>query len=187
MLPHYRMGGKGKRGKILIEEAALPGFGERQAQAAAAHAALVALGYQPVGLDHYARPDDQLVAKSGRLQRNFQGYTDDDADALVGLGASAISRLPQGFAQNAPAVGNYARAVAAGKLATVKGIALSDDDRGKAIAIDHGGLHVGRCDLAQIFRNRRNRRDRDPEPVQLMTSRASREPPHRIEEQLATM
>jgi oxygen-independent coproporphyrinogen-3 oxidase len=92
---------------------------------------LVQFGYQPIGLDHYARPDDQLApaASSGRLQRNFQGYTDDDADALVGLGASAISRLPQGFAQNAPAVGNYSRAIAEGKLATVKGIVLSDDDR----------------------------------------------------------
>jgi oxygen-independent coproporphyrinogen-3 oxidase len=113
----------------LIEQSDLPSSQERLAQAQAAHETLVQFGYQPIGLDHYARPDDQLVAKSGRLQRNFQGYTDDDADALVGLGASAISRLPQGFAQNAPAVGNYARAVAAGKLATVKGIALSDDDR----------------------------------------------------------
>ncbi len=113
----------------LIEQSDLPSSQERLAQAEAAHETLVQFGYQPIGLDHYARPDDQLAAKSGRLQRNFQGYTDDDADALVGLGASAISRLPQGFAQNAPAVGNYARAVAAGKLATVKGIALSDDDR----------------------------------------------------------
>ena len=77
-----------------------------------------------------------MAAKSGRLQRNFQGYTDDDADALVGLGASAISRLPQGFAQNAPAVGNYSRAIAEGKLATVKGIVLSDDDRLRGTIIE---------------------------------------------------
>ena len=113
----------------LIADADLPSSPERLAQAEAAHETLVQFGYCPVGLDHYAKPDDRLVAKSGRLQRNFQGYTDDDADALVGLGASAISRLPQGFAQNAPAVGNYSRAIAAGKLATMKGIVLSDDDR----------------------------------------------------------
>ena len=113
----------------LIDQCDLPSSPERLAQAEAAHETLVQFGYQPVGLDHYAQPDDQLAAKGGRLQRNFQGYTDDDADALVGLGASAISRLPQGFAQNAPAVGNYSRAVAQGKLATVKGIVLSDDDR----------------------------------------------------------
>ena len=113
----------------LIEQSDLPTSQERLAQAEAAHDTLVQFGYQPVGLDHYAKPNDQLAAKEGRLQRNFQGYTDDDADALVGLGASAISRLPQGFAQNAPAVGNYSRAIAEGKLATVKGIALSNDDR----------------------------------------------------------
>jgi len=113
----------------LIADADLPSSPERLAQAEAAHETLVQFGYRAVGLDHYARPDDQLVAKSGRLQRNFQGYTDDDADALVGLGASAISRLPQGFAQNVPAVGNYSRAIADGKLATAKGIELSDDDR----------------------------------------------------------
>jgi len=113
----------------LIEQNDLPSSPERLAQAEAAHETLVQFGYQPIGLDHYAKPDDQLLAKSGRLQRNFQGYTDDDADALVGLGASAISRLPQGFAQNAPAVGNYSRTVTEGKLATVKGIVLSNDDR----------------------------------------------------------
>lgn len=113
----------------LIEQSDLPSSPERLAQAEAAHEILVQFGYQPIGLDHYAKPDDQLAARSGRLQRNFQGYTDDDADALVGLGASAISRLPQGFAQNAPAVGNYSRAIAEGKLATVKGIVLSDEDR----------------------------------------------------------
>jgi oxygen-independent coproporphyrinogen III oxidase len=113
----------------LIKDADLPTSPQRLAQAEAAHDTLVQFGYRPVGLDHYAKPDDKLVAKGGRVLRNFQGYTDDDADALVGLGASAIGRLPQGFAQNAPAVGNYSRAIAEGKLATVKGIALSDDDR----------------------------------------------------------
>lgn len=120
----------------LIEQSDLPTSPERLAQAEAAHETLVQFGYQPIGLDHYAQPGDQLAAKSGRLQRNFQGYTDDDADALVGLGTSAISRLPQGFAQNSPAVGNYSRAIAEGKLATVKGIVLSDDDRLRGTIIE---------------------------------------------------
>jgi oxygen-independent coproporphyrinogen-3 oxidase len=115
----------------LIDQSDLPSGQERLAQAKAAHETLVQFGYLPIGLDHYARPDDELApaAMAGRLHRNFQGYTIDDADALLGLGASAISRLPQGFAQNAPDVGYYSRAVMTGKLATVKGIALSDDDR----------------------------------------------------------
>jgi oxygen-independent coproporphyrinogen-3 oxidase len=122
----------------LIEEAALPGFDERQAQAAAAHAALVELGYRPIGLDHYARRDDELAvaARDGRIHRNFQGYTTDDADALIGLGASAIGRLPSGYVQNAPDIGNYSRAIAAEQFATVKGMAISDDDRLRARVIE---------------------------------------------------
>jgi oxygen-independent coproporphyrinogen III oxidase len=120
-----------RRQQRLIEESGLPCAQERMAQAAAAHQTLVQLGYQPIGLDHYARSDDQLVpaARAGRLHRNFQGYTVDDADALVGVGASAISRLPQGFAQNASDAGSYSRAVSNGTFATVKGIGISDDDR----------------------------------------------------------
>ena len=120
----------------LISDADLPSSAERLAQAQAAHEALVQFSYRPVGLDHYAKSDDMLVAQGGRVMRNFQGYTDDNADALIGLGASAISRLPQGFAQNQPAVGNYSRAVGAGKLATVKGIELSADDRLRAHIIE---------------------------------------------------
>ena len=99
----------------LIDTAHLPGAPQRLAQAEAAHGILVQMGYQAIGLDHYARPDDPLTpaAKTGRLHRNFQGYTVDDADALVGFGASAISRLPQGFAQNAPDVAGYSRAITA--------------------------------------------------------------------------
>jgi oxygen-independent coproporphyrinogen-3 oxidase len=69
------------------------------------------------------------VAAAGRLRRNFQGYTTDNADALIGIGASAIGRLPQGFVQNAPDIGGYTRAIEAGTFATARGIALSDDDR----------------------------------------------------------
>jgi oxygen-independent coproporphyrinogen-3 oxidase len=129
----------------LIDEAALPGLRERLAQAEAAHHALLELGYQPIGLDHYARPDDELAiaARAGRLRRNFQGYTTDEADALLGLGASAIGRLPQGFVQNAPDIGGYARAITSGRLATVKGVIFSTDDRLRGRIIEHL-----MCDLA---------------------------------------
>jgi oxygen-independent coproporphyrinogen-3 oxidase len=115
----------------LIDAAALPGAAERLAQAAAAHETLVERGYVPIGLDHFARPDDRLAAaaRTGRLRRNFQGYTTDQADALIGLGASAIGRLPQGFVQNAPDVGGYGRAIGSGRLATARGIALTAEDR----------------------------------------------------------
>ncbi len=88
-------------------------------------------GYREVGIDHFARPDDGLAvaAEAGRLRRNFQGYTDDTAQVLIGLGASAISRFPQGYAQNAPATSDYTRAIRDGRFATVRGHAMSADDR----------------------------------------------------------
>jgi oxygen-independent coproporphyrinogen-3 oxidase len=121
----------------LIDEKALPAAYDRLQQAAAARETLTACGYEAIGLDHFARPDDDLAvaARLGRLHRNFQGYTTDDADALIGMGASAIGRLPQGYVQNAPDAGGYQRAVDGGQLATVRGVALSPDDmaRGRII------------------------------------------------------
>jgi len=115
----------------LIDAAALPGAAERLEQAEAARTMLLALGYQAVGFDHFALSDDDLAmaARTGKLHRNFQGYTTDGAEALIGLGASAIGRLPQGFVQNAPAIGTYSAAIDAGRYATVKGIALSEENR----------------------------------------------------------
>jgi oxygen-independent coproporphyrinogen-3 oxidase len=129
----------------LIDEAALPGLAERLEQAQVATETLQGLGYQPIGLDHFALPGDALAvaARQKRLRRNFQGYTDDDADTLIPLGASAIGRLPQGFVQNSPDVAGYARAVSAGRFATVRGLALTDDDRLRASIIERL-----MCDLA---------------------------------------
>jgi oxygen-independent coproporphyrinogen-3 oxidase len=67
--------------------------------------------------------------KDGRLHRNFQGYTTDEATALIGFGTSAIGSLPQGYVQNAPTTVAYREAVLSGRLPIVRGVALSDDDR----------------------------------------------------------
>jgi len=122
----------------LIDETKLPGLSERLEQAEAAAESLCAAGYESVGLDHFALPDDSLAlaAREKRLRRNFQGYTVDEADALIGLGASAIGKLPQGFAQNAPDLGGFSRSLAAGEFPIVKGLALSDDDRLRAAMIE---------------------------------------------------
>jgi oxygen-independent coproporphyrinogen-3 oxidase len=129
----------------MIDVAALPGVSERLAQAAVAAETLTRAGYVAVGLDHFALPDDELAraAKDGTLRRNFQGYTTDQADALIGLGASAIGQLPQGYVQNAPDTGSYSRAINAGKFAVVRGLALSDEDRIRAAIIERL-----MCDLA---------------------------------------
>jgi oxygen-independent coproporphyrinogen III oxidase len=121
----------------MIDTQLLPGAAERMAQMHAAVETLEECGYVPIGLDHFARSHDDLAraSRTGQLHRNFQRYTTDEADALIGLGASSIGRLPRGYVQNAPDVGSYARAIQAGRFATAKGLALSDDDlrRGKII------------------------------------------------------
>ncbi|MEJ6390409.1 oxygen-independent coproporphyrinogen III oxidase [Gymnodinialimonas ulvae] len=87
-------------------------------------------GYSRIGIDHFARPNDTLAEaeRQGRLRRNFQGYTDDTCDVLIGVGASSISKFPQGFVQNTASTANYQRAVRAGDLPTGRGHVLTKDD-----------------------------------------------------------
>ena len=134
-----------KRHQQLIDEASLPDAGERAAQLEAAADRLQAAGYVAIGLDHFALPDDSLALalEQGRLHRNFQGYTTDDAPALVGLGASAISSLPQGYVQNAVPIPHYRNALRQGRLATVRGIEVSEEDRRRRAVIERL-----MCDLA---------------------------------------
>jgi oxygen-independent coproporphyrinogen-3 oxidase len=122
----------------LIDAAALPGAAARLEQAQVAANALTGLGYVAIGLDHFAHAVDTLAraARGGALHRNFQGYTTDAADALLGFGASAIGRLPQGYVQNAGDLGTWARAVEAGHLATARGLALTTDDRVRGCIIE---------------------------------------------------
>jgi oxygen-independent coproporphyrinogen III oxidase len=65
---------------------------------------------------------------AGRLHRNFQGYTSDTARTLIGIGATAIGRTPQGYVQNASETGAWSRDVAAGKLPVVRGHILKEED-----------------------------------------------------------
>ncbi|MFY0596959.1 MAG: oxygen-independent coproporphyrinogen III oxidase [Cognatishimia sp.] len=87
-------------------------------------------GYDAIGIDHFALPEDGLViaAKDGRLRRNFQGYTDDQADVLIGVGASSISRFPQGYAQNAPATAAYVKAIEEKRFSVSRGHVFQNDD-----------------------------------------------------------
>ena len=118
----------------LIDEAALPGPMARFQQARRVETILTRSGYVQLGLDHFALAKDTLATKS--IARNFQGYTTDSADALLGLGATSISRLPQGFAQNAVPVDEYARRVMAGGIATARGHKTIADDILRAFIIE---------------------------------------------------
>jgi oxygen-independent coproporphyrinogen-3 oxidase len=122
----------------LIDAAALPGAAERLAQAQAAQETLEAAGYVAIGLDHFALPEDDMAIalKEGRLRRNFQGYTTDEAEALIGIGPSSIGHMPQGFLQNAPDVPGWTRAVEAGRMPVVKGVAVTDEDRVRSDLIE---------------------------------------------------
>ncbi len=135
----------------LIDAEALPGADERLAQAKAAAAALLASGYRAVGLDHFAKPEDDLAlaAAAGSLRRNFQGYTTDGAETLLGLGSTSIGRTPGGFVQNIAETGAWARAVTGGSLPIAKGIALSPDDRLRAAAIE-ALMCFGAVDLKRL-------------------------------------
>lgn len=127
-----------KKHQRKIAETALPDGPARQAQAEAIAAALVRDGYRRIGLDHYALPDDPMTqALAARaLHRNFQGYTTDANEILIGLGASAIGRLPQGYVQNDTVLGSYAGTIALGELATARGYKFGTEDRLRAHLIE---------------------------------------------------
>ncbi|MBB4238002.1 oxygen-independent coproporphyrinogen III oxidase [Rhizobium esperanzae] len=120
-----------KKHQRLIDEASLPDARQRNEQAEAIAQELEKAGYERIGLDHFALPEDQLAvaAREGRMRRNFQGYTTDDCDSLIGLGASAIGRLPTGYMQNHVPLGLYAERVASGVLPTAKGYLLTEEDK----------------------------------------------------------
>jgi oxygen-independent coproporphyrinogen-3 oxidase len=122
----------------LIDERALPDGAQRWAQFEAAAILMRAAGYLWIGLDHFAKPDDPLAVASatGRLHRNFQGYTTDPCEALIGFGATAIGALPQGYVQNAAGINDYARSIRDDHLPIARGIALTDDDRRRRAIIE---------------------------------------------------
>ncbi len=94
--------------------------------------------YAEIGIDHFATQDDGLThaLRAGRLRRNFQGYTDDLSPVLIGLGASSISRFPQGYAQNAPATSAHTKAIRAGQFSTARGHKFKGQDSLRARLIE---------------------------------------------------
>jgi len=116
----------------------LPDGEARFLQAEAAARTLEAGGYMPIGFDHFAAPGDSLATAElqGRLHRNFQGYTDDDATALIGFGASAISSLPNLIYQNVADTTAYREQIADGRSPVVRGIVLTSEDRRIASVIE---------------------------------------------------
>lgn len=121
-----------------IADADLPGMKQRFAMAKRGHAMLTAAGYRAIGFDHFALPGDPLTqaAEKGTLRRNFQGFTDDDCDVLIGMGASAISQFPDLIVQNEKNVGAYRDIIAQNRLPAVRGVKRNGDDQYRARLIE---------------------------------------------------
>lgn len=143
-----------KKHQTMIKEEVLPDVDARFDQSRMAAAMLVAAGYQQIGIDHFAKPGDSMAIadREGRLRRNFQGYTDDSAETLIGFGASSIGQFRQGFVQNQTATGEYQRMTQTDGLTVVRGLAFSDEDRLRGYAIEKI-----MCDFAFSFADLKSR------------------------------
>lgn len=121
-----------------IDASALPGQALRFAMAGLGYDYLVARGYVPIGFDHFAMPGDPLAqaALGGTLRRNFQGFTDDSALNLVGLGASAIGSFPGLLIQNEKNAGRYRMIVSQDHMPAALGIRRSDEDQRRGAVIE---------------------------------------------------
>jgi oxygen-independent coproporphyrinogen-3 oxidase len=108
-------------------------------------------GYQFIGLDHFARPNDKLAQAetAGSLRRSFQGMTTGAGLDVLGFGPSAISILSDAYAQNARSVADWHAAITGGGLATRRGIQLSAEDRIRQAVIEQLYCY-GRIDKQEI-------------------------------------
>jgi oxygen-independent coproporphyrinogen-3 oxidase len=115
----------------------LPSVQEKFALMKLAIEKLCEFGYDFIGMDHFAKPNDELsiAQKDGTLHRNFQGYTTKGGCDLLGLGVSSISNIGSSFSQNIKELQDYYKAIDTKKNAQVKGVSLSKDDviRGEVI------------------------------------------------------
>ncbi|MFC0683598.1 oxygen-independent coproporphyrinogen III oxidase [Novosphingobium clariflavum] len=131
-----------------IDAADLPDAQARFAMAAFGYLFLVEAGYVPIGFDHFAKPGDAIAqaALSGRLHRNFQGFTEDQAPVLVGLGASAISSFPGLLVQNEKNTGRYRMMLSQDRLSADRGILRGAEDRRRGKVIEdllcRGRAHI---------------------------------------------
>ena len=123
--------------KIFDERAQLPGPEEKLAMSAVAHEMLTGAGYIDIGLDHFARPDDELAValREGTLHRNFQGYSTQGGASLYAFGISAISSTPDSYRQNYKTLGEWRAALDAGQLPIERGLRLTAEDARRRVII----------------------------------------------------
>lgn len=118
--------------QLILEKAGLPAGDEKSRMYETARRILTAAGYQPVGMDHFVRPGDELYTAllDGQLHRNFQGYcTRRTTGQVYAFGVTGISQLSTAYAQNAKDILQYIEQIEGDQLATVKGYALSREEQ----------------------------------------------------------
>ncbi|HFD31702.1 MAG TPA: oxygen-independent coproporphyrinogen III oxidase [Gammaproteobacteria bacterium] len=113
-----------------INEADLPPSEEKLQILQLSIEKLIAAGYVYIGMDHFAKPDDELALaqENGKLHRNFQGYTTHSNCDLVAMGVSSISSVAGCYSQNTKDIDQYYEAISSGRFPVVKGLILDDDD-----------------------------------------------------------
>jgi oxygen-independent coproporphyrinogen-3 oxidase len=126
-----------KKHQKLIHESDLPDFATRIALQELIFARLTHAGYVYIGMDHYARPEDELVQAQKRktLYRNFQGYTTHKDCDIYAFGASSISQTDDVYAQNLKKPVAYQTRISEGRLATERGYRVNRDDKIRREAI----------------------------------------------------
>lgn len=127
-----------KKHMTLLPQERLPTPAMRLDMATLGARILTDAGYVPIGIDHFALPGDSMAfaARHKTMRRNFQGYTATVAEGLIGLGVSAISDLPAGYAQNTTDILRYGRDIAQGRLPVARGYARSPEDAPCAYVIE---------------------------------------------------
>jgi oxygen-independent coproporphyrinogen-3 oxidase len=125
-----------KHQKLILPET-LPQLEQRLALQQLVLAKLTAAGYVYIGMDHFARPDDELVRaqRAKTLYRNFQGYTTHKDCDILAFGASAISQTGDVYAQNVKVLSEHRRLVEAGRLPVERGLRITREDKIRREAI----------------------------------------------------
>ncbi len=122
-----------------IDDTTLPLGAERFSLFRDAVSRFVDAGYDWLGIDHFALPEDplSLAARAGRLHRNFMGYTTRTGENLLGIGTSAISQVNGWYAQHSPQLGDWQQDLGKGHLSLARGHVMSPDDEARATAVGH--------------------------------------------------
>lgn len=117
--------------KIFEDRDQLPSAEEKLAMFAVAHEKLTAAGYVDIGLDHFAKPDDELAIalREGTLHRNFQGYSTRGGLSLYSFGISSISQTADSYRQNFKTLDEWRASLDAGQLPTERGYRITEEDK----------------------------------------------------------